>query len=213
MLKIQAVLSLKSAGGSTWPKFSELTAGLTECAVIVGERYPSRCLVGKLASLCFCPLQKHEKPGMLDLPWGRNRGRREKGWLVVVAKCSHQEFKLSPCASLSETAKFGPLPFLPSLLRGLVWEMSSAKPIPCFYSTRNPIGLWYHNWACLWIFDPCPDKTKIRSTRNFKSNVSSASACIIYVLTKINLMFYSCREQYKISLWGFWDCSYLVIKS
>lgn len=52
LLEIRAVLSLKSAGGSTWPRFSELTPGLTECAVIAGEHYPSRCLAGKLASLC-----------------------------------------------------------------------------------------------------------------------------------------------------------------
>lgn len=91
--------------------------------------------------------------------------------------------------------------------------MSSAKRIPYVCSTRNPIGLWYHNWACLWIFDPWQGKMKIRSTRNFKSNVRSISAWIIYVLTKINMMFYSCLEQCEVPLQGFPDCSYLVIKS
>lgn len=179
LLKIWAVLGLKSAGGSTWPRFSELTPGLTECAVIAGEHYPSRCLAGKLAFLCCSvPCENMWNTGC----WiflGGEAGRGEKCWLVVVAKCSHQEFKLSPCTSQSETARFGPPPVLPSFLQGLVCEMNSAKRVPYVCSTRNPIGLWYHNWACLWIFDPWLGKMKIRSIRNLKSNVSSTSAWTI----------------------------------
>lgn len=214
LLEIRAVLSLKSAGGSTWPRFSELTPGLTECAVIAGEHYPSRCLAGKLASLpvVLSPVRTCETQDA-GFSLGEKQGRGEKHWLVVVAKCSHQEFKLSPCTSQSKTARFGPLPVLPSFRHGLVCDTSSAKRIPYVCSTRNPIGLWYRNWACLWTFDPCLGKMKIRSTRNFKSNVSSASAWIIYVLTKINLTFYSCLEQCEVPLQGFPDCSYLVIKS
>lgn len=59
----------------------------------------------------------------------------------MAAKRSHSEFSLSPCPSQSEAAKLGSLAALPSLLPGLVYEMSSVKPIPYVYFTRNPIGL------------------------------------------------------------------------
>lgn len=121
--------------------------------------------------------------------------------LIVTDKFSHLEFSLFPCSSHSEAAMLGSLAALLSLLPGLVYETSSVKPIP--YADLLEILLVCDTTTCSWIFDLCQDKTKICSTRSFKSNVSSASAQIIYVLAKIILVFYSCHEQQKILLWAF----------
>lgn len=72
--------------------------------------------------------------------WRRNWGCGEKSWLIVAVKCSHSESSVSLCPSRSEAAKLGSLAALLSLLPGLVYEMSSIKPIPYVYFTRNPIG-------------------------------------------------------------------------
>lgn len=177
--------------------------GLLSMLWLLGDVIQADVQLANLPYSVVLSSEKMWKTHYIGSSWRRNWGCREKSLPIVAAKYSHLEFSVSPCPSQSEAAKLSSLAALPSLLPALVYETNSVKPSSYVYFTRNRIGLWYHNWACSWIFDPCQDKTKIRSTRNFKSNISSVSATIIYVLTKINLVLYSCHEQRKIFLWGF----------
>lgn len=117
--------------------------------------------------------------------WGKEFADRGSQMFSLVIQCISLCISEWSCKIVSSGSPFELLPVL-------VYEISSIKPIPYVYFTRKPICLWYDNWSCSWIFNPIQDKAKICSTRNFKFNVSFALAWIMQVLTKINLVVYSC---------------------
>lgn len=189
VLKLQPVLCLKPADGSTWPKLSDCTPQLIEHAVIAGWCYPSRCSAGKLALLCcsvlcenmeniLCWVSLEEKLRL----WGENGSQMfPLGIQLVLLSILEWRCKAGFTGSPSKFTAWS----------GLWNELCKTYCICLFYQK----SYWFVilKWACSWALDPCQERTKLCSTRN------SVSLNYIYADKKIIWCFIPAMNNARFS--------------